>query len=178
MNFLSNLMDSIAKIIPKIPVAIFDLLIGWLLISIANYVIRHSVKLLRIPRDLRGLIITVSKLAMWVILVIYIASVLGLGNLALLLSGSAVVLVFFLNTSVGPLLSDIFSGLFLISDPDFKVGMHVSVEDGKTEGVVKGIDMRKVRILGKDGKLRVVPNNIIERGTWKIIERNPEKKGK
>jgi small-conductance mechanosensitive channel len=104
-------------------------------------------------------------------LVIFVASSLGLTNLAWALSGSAVVLVFFLNSSAGPLIGNMVSGLFLIGDPDFTVGMRVITNDGKTEGIIKGIDMRKVRIQDAKGKLHVVPNSLVENTEWVILER-------
>lgn len=171
MEIVKLFLDPLAKILPKIPGALLNLLIGLILIKIATALIRRGIKILKIPHDLRGIIITLSKLFLWLFLIIFIVSQLGLGNLAVLISGSAVVLVFFLNTTAGPLLSDIFAGLFLIGDPDFTVGMKVQVNDGKTEGLIKGIDMRKVRILDSKGKLHVVPNSVIEKGVWTVIER-------
>jgi len=171
MDVINLFVEPIKQIIPKIPGAFLDLIVGVIVIKILVAIVRHGVKLLKIPKDLRGLIITLTKLTSWVILTIFIVSELGLGNLAVMLSGSAVILVFFLNTSVGPLLADIFSGLSLISDPDFTVGMKVQVNDGKTEGVIRGIDMRKVRIEDSKGKLHVIPNSLIEKGVWTVIER-------
>lgn len=171
MDVIKAFFEPLVLIFPRLPAAIFNLLVGMVLIKIATTAIRHGIKFLRFPKDLRGIIITLSKLFMWLFLIIFIAIQLGLGNLAVLLSGSAVILVFFLNTTAGPLLSDVFAGVFLISDPDFTVGMKVQVNDGKTEGVIRGIDMRKVRILDSKGKLHVIPNSLIEKGVWTVIER-------
>ena len=82
---------------------------------------------------------------------------------------------FFLSASIGPLLSNIFAGLFLAGDPDIKVGMKVTTNDGKTTGIIKGIDMRKVRIEGEDGLLHVVPNSAVENTEWIILERKAGK---
>lgn len=171
MGLINQFIDPIANALPKIPVALMDLVVGIIIIKIVIFLLRRAIKLIRIPQDLRGLIITVSRLVLDVMLIIFIASQLGLGDLAVLLSGSAVVLVFFLNTSAGPLLANIFSGLSLISDPDFSVGMHVITNDGKTEGEVVGIDMRKVRIRDKDGQMHIVPNTVVENGEWVIVGR-------
>lgn len=175
MDIFKLFFDPIFLVIPKIPGVIFNLLIGILIIKFLTYLLKHSIKILKIPADLRGLVITSVKLGLWLMLVIFVTSSLGLGNLAVLISGSAVVLVFFLNNSVGPLLGDIFSGLFLVGDPDFTVGMKVQVNEGKTEGVIHGIDMRKVRLIDDDGKLHVIPNSKIEKGEWVILERKAEK---
>jgi small-conductance mechanosensitive channel len=171
MEIVKLFWEPIAKVLPHIPGAILNLLIGLIIIKIATVLVRRGVKVLKIPHDLRGIIITLSKLFMWLFLIIFIVSQLGLGNLAVLISGSAVILVFFLNTTAGPLLSDIFAGLFLIGDPDFTVGMRVRVNDDKTEGIIKGIDMRKVRILDDKGMMHIVPNSVIEKGVWTVLER-------
>lgn len=171
MEIIKLFLEPVTTIGPKLPAALLNFVVGYLLIKLIMFIVRRAVKILNIHQDLRGIIITFSKLFLWLVLIVFILSQLGFGDLAILLSGSAVVLVFFLNTTAGPLLADVFAGVFLISDPDFTVGMEVEVNDGKTKGTIQGIDMRKVRILDEKGKLHVLPNSMIEKGEWTVVAR-------
>lgn len=171
MDILEPIFRQIQNIIPKLPLIVFNLLVGMVIIKIITMLVRKAVKLLKIHHDLRGFIINAAKLISWTFLIIYTVSSLGFGSLAVMLSGSAVALAFILNNSAGSFLGDIFAGLSLISDPDFSVGMKVSINDGKTEGVIKEIDMRKVRILDNKDKIHVIPNSFIEKNEWVVIER-------
>lgn len=171
MEIINLYFEPIIKVFPKLPTALLNLLIGFVIIKAIMFVVRRGVRILNIHKDLRGIIITFSNLFLWLVLIVFILSQLGFGDLAILLSGSAVVLVFFLNSTAGPLLADVFAGVFLISDPDFTVGMEVETNDGKTKGIIKGIDMRKVRIQDEKGQLHVLPNSLIEKGEWTVIAR-------
>jgi small-conductance mechanosensitive channel len=175
MDILISIVEPIYKLIPKLPGLLLNLFVGIIMINVVMFAIKRAVKLLRLPHDLRGFVITGIKMLSWLVLTIFIISSLGFGNLAVMLSGSAVILAFVLNNSAGSFLGDVFAGLFLISDPDFTVGMKVSTNEGKTEGIIKGIDMRKVRILDAKNKLHIVPNSMIEKGEWVVLERKAKK---
>jgi len=176
MDIVTDYLHTILGFIKILPALAIGFVFGWLVIKIIIFVIRHTIKFAKVPKDIQGLIITMTKLALWVFLVIIISGAAGLGNLAIAISGSAAVAAFFLSASIGPLLSNIFAGLFLAGDPDIKVGMRVITNDGKTTGTIKGIDMRKVRIEGDDGHIHVVPNSAVENTEWIVLERKVEKK--
>lgn len=176
MEVVNVILGPVGQIVPKLPPALFSLLIGMLLIKVVIFFLRHSLKVLKFPTDLRGLIISLSKVGLWILLVIYLASILGLDKLALAISGSALVLVFFLNNSAATLIGDLVAGFFLIGDPDFEVGMRVVANEGKTEGVITSIDMRKVRVIDDSGNLHILPNSIIEKGEWTVLERKEKKR--
>ncbi len=171
MDILNLIIDPIQALLPKLPSIILNLIVGIIIIKILTMIVRHSVRILKIPNDLRGFIITLAKLISWTFLVIYTVSSIGFGDLAIMLSGSAVALAFILNNSAGSFLGDVFAGLSLIGDPDFTVGMKVIANDGKTEGVIKGIDMRKVRIVDNNNKLHIIPNSVVEKSEWVVLER-------
>ena len=171
MEIITDYINTLIKFSKLLPWAILGLLLGWIVIKIIIFFLRRALRLTRVHSDLRGVIITVCRFVLWIVLVITIAQSLGLGGLAVALSGSAAVVAFFLSASVGPLLSNLFAGLFLVSDPDIKVGMKVTTNDGKTTGTIKGIDMRKVRIEDEKGLLHVVPNSLVEGTEWIILKR-------
>ncbi len=171
MDIITEYLEILGKYVKLLPWAILALVIGWIIIKIVIYFLRRALKITRVHADIKGVIITVTRFVLWLVLIVTIAQSLGMGGLAVALSGSAAVVAFFLSASVGPVLSNLFAGLFLVSDPDIKVGMKVTINDGKTTGVVKGIDMRKVRVEDEKGLLHVVPNSLVEGTEWIILER-------
>lgn len=172
---LKDYLDILIKFAKLLPLAIVGLILGWLLIKVIISLLRHAIALAKISPDIRGLIITVVKFLLWTALIFVIVQALGLGSFAIALSGSAVIMVFFLSNSIGPVLSNIFAGLFLVSDPDIKVGMKITTNDGKTTGIIKSLDMRKIRIEDEEGLLHVVPNSVVENTEW-IICKNKKNK--
>jgi len=178
MYIIEDFLKTIIDFLPKIPMVIIGVFAGWFIIKFITIILKRALKIAKLAKDVSGLVITLCKLLLWIILLTVIASALGLGSLAVAISGSAAVAAFFLSASVGPTLSNIFSGIFLAGDPDIKVGMKIITNSGKTEGVIKGIDMRKVRILDDKGILHVVPNSVVENGEWIVIDRNKKKQSK
>lgn len=176
ISIISSYLNTIVNFAKTLPLLIGGLILGWLVIKIIIFFLSRTIKHARVPKDIRGLIITVTRLVLWVILIVVLAGAAGLGRFAVAISGSAAIAAFFLSASIGPLLSNIFAGLFLASDPDIKVGMKLITNDGKTTGVIKGIDMRKVRIEDEKGLLHVVPNSLVEGTEWIILDRNVKSK--
>ncbi len=171
MDIITEYLDTLVKYVRLLPWAVIAIILGWVIIKVIVFFLRRAIKLAKVPKDVQGLIITVTRLILWVVLFITIFQSLGMGGLAVALSGSAAVVAFFLSASIGPLLSNIFAGLFLVGDPDIKVGMKVTVNDGKTTGIIRGIDMRKIRIEDEKGLLHVVPNSLVEGTEWVIEKR-------
>ena len=171
MNIIEAFIKTILEFLPKVPTIIIGIIAGWLIISAITLLVKRSLRLAKVKKDISGLIITIVKFILWIILVTVIAGSIGFGSLAVALSGSAAVVAFFLSASIGPTLSNIFSGIFMAGDPDIKVGMRIITNNGGTEGVIKSVDMRKVRILDDDGVLHVIPNSVVENGEWIVVDR-------
>lgn len=173
MEIINLFIEPIKAILPKIPGSILNLFVGYILIKIIMFIVRKLIKFLKFPK-LRGIILSGVNLLLWILLISFVANSLGFGKLALAISSSAIVLVFFLNTGAASLISDIVAGLFLLQDPHFGVGMRVSIGagDAKVEGQIKDIDMRKVRILDDNGRIHVFPNSLIEKNEWVLLEKN------
>ena len=175
MNILDVFLQPVIKVIPHIPEAILSLVIGYVVITILVFVLKHVLKYTKFPKDLKGLFVSGVKTILWLILIIFIVKALGLGNLVVAISGSAIILAFILNNGAAGLVSDIISGIFLASDPDFHVGMKVSLNEGKTVGVIKHLDTRKVRIVDDKGVMHVLPNSLVEKGEWLVLEKIEQK---
>lgn len=172
------LIEPIIRIVPKIPETIFTLLAGYLIISFTIWFLEYLLSLAKLPK-LKGVALSIIKTALWLVLIIFIANMLGFTKLAIALSGTALVLAFFLNNAVGPLLMDIVSGVFLCGDPDFKTGSKVKIGKGDDAiiGTLTEVDMRKVRIKDENGLIHVFPNAVLDRDVWTVLEK-PESRVK
>lgn len=172
------LVEPILRIVPKIPEVIFTLLTGYLIISFTIWFLEYLLSLAKLPK-LKGIALSIIKTALWLVLIIFIANMLGFTKLALALSGTALVLAFFLNNAMGPLLMDIVSGVFLCGDPDFKTGSKVKIGKGDdgVVGILMEVDMRKVRIKDEKGAVHVFPNAVLDRDVWTVLEK-PESRVK
>jgi len=173
-NFIQGFIDPIVGIIPKIPNALLILALGIIFIKIIiTFLDRFlSLKVIKLPNGLKGILISVVKLFLWVFLFIFMISNLGFSNLALAISGSTAIFIFFLSSGASGLISDTISGIFLVGDPDFNVGDKVKAGEKDTEGIIYDMDMRKTRIKDKNGEIHVIPNSLIEKKEWVVLERH------
>ncbi|MCX6728957.1 MAG: mechanosensitive ion channel family protein [Candidatus Saccharibacteria bacterium] len=170
MYIAKDFINIIVDFLPKIPVIIISLLIGWLVIKVIILIIKRALRLSTMKKDVSGWIVNASKVVLWSILIIVIASGVGFSGLAVALTGSAAITAFVFSVSLGPTLSNIFSGMFLSGDVDIEVGMKVITNSGKTEGTIVSMDMRKVRIRDKKGVLHVLPNSTVENDEWIVVD--------
>lgn len=173
---LGTFAEGIVNFLPKIPVLIIDFLIGYVLIKILIWSLEYFLRIAKLPK-LKGVMVSFTKTALWIVFAIFIANQFGFNRLAVAISGSVLVLAFLLNNGVGPLVSDIVSGIFLCGDSDFKTGSKVKIgkgEDGCSGEIVE-VDMRKVRLRDEKGIIHVVPNSVVDRDQWTVLEK-PERK--
>lgn len=171
IEILKMFSDPFVKIAPKLPETAIIVLLGYLVSKIIDLVVWYLLRIIRFPQGFKPLLISIIKMGWWVIVLIFIANSLGLGKFAVALSGSALILAFFLNNGAANLIADIVAGFYLIKDKDFGVGKRVILNDGKVEGVIKAIDMRKVRIVDDQEKVHVIPNSLVEKSPWTNLGR-------
>lgn len=154
---------------PIVPKLVLGLIIGAILIQLGLWLLRHLLKIGRIPRSLIDIVMSLGAIVLWIMLLGELAKTVGLSSIALTISGSLVVLGFALANGATALTSDVISAFFLAKDRDFEIGY--TIKTGDIEGVVKKIDVRKVRIDGKDGKRFVVPNSNLDKNGWVLINK-------
>ena len=70
------------------------------------------------------------------------------------------------------LVSDILSGWYLARDPDFMIGEKIKF--GDIEGRVEHIDLRKVRVRDKTGHLHIIPNSILDKAQFCVLDSSVE----
>ncbi len=174
-----QVVASFDRIAPKVPIAVLGVLFGIVLIRIIAWIVQLSLSLVRLPKGLRGIIISLVDALLWVFLTITFLQNLGLSNLALIFSGGVAALGLALGAGASSLAADILAGIFLAQDRDFDIGDQVSAGEKPTVGIVESMDMRRTRIRDKDGHLHVIPNSVIERKEWIIMAQpKPQKPAK
>lgn len=164
--------QGINNISERIPAALVAFLFGLVLTRALYRFLRLSLRVVRMPQGLRGIVLSLINTLLWLFLTISVLQSLGLGNLALVLSGSIAALGFALAAGASNLTADILAGVFLAKDRDFSVGDEVIAGEG-TEGTIESMDMRRTRIRDKAGKLHVIPNSVIERKEWVLLAAKP-----
>jgi small-conductance mechanosensitive channel len=172
----NNISVSATDVIPRIPVAIVAIVAGYIIIKILARILKTSFKWTKWPEGLQGIMITLLRAAMWIFLLITILQILGLTSVALALTGSFAVLLLGFSNGISSTVSDLVSGLQLANDKDFKVGYKVKAGDQKTVGIVREMDIKKTRIEDEDGSIHVVPNSVIEKNEWVVMERHVHSK--
>lgn len=169
------LVNGAARVLPKIPLAIGAFLFGAVLIRLISWAVQFFIGFVRLPRGLKGIIVSLVDAVLWIFLVIGVLQVMGLNNIALAFSGSIVAVGLAIGNGASTLASDILAGIFLAKDRDFSVGDHVKAGEG-TEGVIENMDMRRIRIRDNKGQLHVIPNSVVERKEWVLIESHLQRK--
>ncbi len=171
MEIVNAFIQPFLLLAPKIPITIISFIIGYVIIWVLILILKKSIAYLRLTKSVRGLIVGCASAFLWAFLIMHLLEILGLSSLIVLISGSAVFLGFILNQGLAQTISDIASSISLAQDKDFKIGSIVSLNEGKTIGEIISLDMRKVRIMDKKGKLHVVPNSMIDKGEWILMEK-------
>lgn len=167
---------SLVEIIPRIPIALIAILLGYIIIKLIGRFLGRILSWTKWPLGLQEIMATLIKAAMWVFLLITILQILGLTSVALAVTGSFAILLIGFSTGISSTVSDLMAGLQLANDKDFKVGYRVKAGDQKTEGVVRAMDIKKTRIESDDGKLHILPNGLIEKNEWVVLDRHPHSK--
>ncbi len=174
MDIFNAFLQPFITLAPKIPNAIINLIIGYVIIKIVMFILRKSIKYFRLTKSVRGLVLACINAFLWAFLIMHLLEILGLSSLVVIISGSAVFLGFILNQGLAQTISDIASSISLAQDKDFRIGSRVSLNEGKTIGEIIALDMRKVRIRDDEDKIHILPNSVVDRGEWILLER-PEK---
>lgn len=164
-----------SHILSRIPVALGALLFGVVVIRLLSWTVQFLIGFAHIPKGLKSILASLLDALLWIFLVIGLLQVLGLNNIALAFSGSVVAVGLALGTGASTLASDILAGVFLANDRHFSVGDHVLAGEN-TEGIVESMDMRRTRIRDAKGQLHIIPNSLVERKEWVLIESHTQRK--
>ena len=142
---------------------LLSIIILILALNIFKYIKKFIFKLLnksQIIPDLVTLIIEMTRFFYWILIFALILNLFGFEEIALALGGSLALVGLGLAKSISSLASDLISGIFLIFDEDFNVGIQTMA--GGVEGKVESIGIRKIKIRDNEGNLHVIPNKKVD----------------
>ncbi|HDN79601.1 MAG TPA: mechanosensitive ion channel [Chloroflexi bacterium] len=171
---MPTLQSWLSFLLARVPGAIAAFIGGWIALKIVIFILDRSFKTAKMEPTIASLFKAVLTVAGWILILSGSLQVLGFDKLALAISGSIAAVALGVASGISGTTSDVMAGIFLATDPDFKVGY--TVKAAGVEGVIQSLDLRKTRILGKDGKLYVIPNRSVESATWTVEARGAEEK--
>ncbi|HSX41603.1 MAG TPA: mechanosensitive ion channel family protein [Candidatus Saccharimonadales bacterium] len=179
----SHLFDSLAQnindLLPKLPTAAATLLVGLVVIRILSWIASWLLSFIRMPKGLRGIIVSLIDILLSVFLTIVTLQALGLSNVAFAFSAAVAAIGLALGNGSVTIVQDILAGIFLAKDHDFSVGdvVRVAEEPGQpgVEGVVEAMDMRRTRVRDEKGYLHIFPNSYIERREWVLLAKKKDR---
>lgn len=179
-HLFTTLTQNVNDLLPQLPNAAATLLIGLVVVRVLSWVASWLLSFIRMPKGLRGIVVSLIDALLGVFLIIVTLQALGLGNVAFAFSAAIAALGLALGNGSVSLVQDVLAGIFLAKDTDFNIGDVVSVaeEPGKdgVAGVVEAMDMRRTRIRDEKGYLHIFPNSYIERREWVLMAKKKDRK--
>ena len=159
--------EELKPILERLPRFFWTLFLGYILLYIIRIVLSRGLKLIKIPAEARGILLSVADILFWLILVVALTHSLGLSKLALGITGSAAFLAAALASGAHEFIADLISGIYLARDKNFKLGFWVKI--GEMKGEIIGIDSRKVRLKDKNGIIYVIANSEVDKKGWAVL---------
>lgn len=164
--------ESAAQYALKAPIALLIIIVSYFLINFLKRSIVRIMERAKIDPTISSLLSAVAGYILWILSFTAVFNVLGLSQISLALGGSIAVLALGVANSITGVVGDLVAGVFLIADPDFKVGCIVRTSG--VEGEVVGLDIRKTKIRDTEGNLHVVPNRNVDGSVLVIRKCNAE----
>jgi small-conductance mechanosensitive channel len=153
MNTNDSLVESAASWVnqnwPKLPGFFVGLAFGFVLIRIGSWIGHFVVRRLKLPRGLKGILNSLIDGILWFLYVVAILQALGFRNIIIFFTSSVAAIGLIMAAGGSTLISDIFAGIFLAQDKDFRIGDEVIAGDPPTQGIVEAMDMRRTRVRDK-----------------------------
>lgn len=171
-NLVDRLMQFWQRILEVLPELLLTLLIGFVLIKLAKYLFSNLIKVTRANTALKGILLSVADIVLWLILIVVILNQLGLNQVAMALTSTAAVAGIAFSIASSTFLQDLVAGVFLAQDTDFNIGDLVKIDD--VTGTVEKMDARKVRIRDESGVLHILPNSAFDKASWQLIDKKPK----
>jgi small-conductance mechanosensitive channel len=157
-----------------VPGALFDLLVGIVIIQLFTHVTRFVMRLLHVQPGLRGVLLGIIQTLLWLLLSVAILNELGFSGIIYFFTGSIFAVGLLLSAGGSTLITDVIAGVFLARDRDFNVGDEITAGETPTIGIIESMDARRVRLRDDKGVLHVLPNSVVERKEWMVLRRAPE----
>jgi len=173
-NFTDHIVNGINTVLPRLPNALFDLLLGILIIRLVVRAMKFTLKLSNVQPGFRQVLTSIVEIMMWVFLTIALLNELGFSGVIYFFTGSVAAIGIAMAAGGSTLVSDVIAGIFLARDRDFNVGDEVIVGETPTMGIIEHMDARRTRLRDEKGILHVIPNSVVERKEWIVVRRRHE----
>lgn len=170
-SFSQPIIDLFNSTLPNLPKALIVFAIGIIIIRLLSVILARILGLTKLPKGLIKVTIRLLDMVLWLLLVIAILQLMGLSNVAFALSGAFAVLALAFSNGLSATVGDTISGLNLARDRHFRIGDRVIIGDHKSEGIIIDLDTRKTRLKDDDGRIHILPNSIIDKNEWILVER-------
>lgn len=175
MNHVAkDLLSLSSGLLERLAVATIIFIIGYISIRIGSVAIRKLVLVISMPAGLRSIVVSLARAAMWLVLIIVVLSVLGFSDVIIFFSSSVAALGLVMAAGGSTLISDVLAGIFLAENKHFMVGDQVKAGENGTEGIIEAMDIRRIELRSKDGKLHILPNSVVERKEWVVLATKAE----
>lgn len=176
LSFADHVFEIGLKAWDKFPALLLTLIVGYLLIRLLKGIIHGLVRVSRANVAMKGILLSVIDVALWIFLLAALLQQIGLTQVAFALSSTVAVAGIAISVGSSAFIQDLVSGIFLAQDPDFNPGDEVKIED--VVGVVERMDARKIRIRDDKGQLHIFPNSLFDKTAWIVINRKSKLGGR
>ncbi len=161
LDYVQNYYNQIVALFPKAILSIILLAFFWLL----SRVVRNRLKPFLTGRTddplLTQFILQIVKAVLLIIAILMVLKILGLGNIAVGVWGTAGVGAFIIGFAFKDIFEHFLAGIILAFDRPFRIGDIVELDGNK--GVVAALTIRSTHIKTFDGQDVYIPNgNIIK----------------
>ncbi|MBS6447026.1 MAG: mechanosensitive ion channel [Clostridiales bacterium] len=160
-DFLKSLLDSIAKFAAtaglRILGAILVLIIGTKLIKWCLKLIKKGKKFESFPPNVQTLIVDLVKVALYVLLIVILASVLGIENASIAAAVASAGLA--IGLALQGSLSNFAGGIMILIFKPFSIGDFI--DDGTHSGTVTDIGIFYTTLETPDNKIVTIPNGTL-----------------
>lgn len=160
---VEQFLDGIVVALPKLLSGVIFLTIAYVVIRIALAITRSVLDRVY-PSEQRliaDLVVAVVGLFLWFGAGLTLLKVVGMGDIAASLGTAAGFIGLGVAFALKEMIADTVAGVYLLRDPDFEEGDLVTT--ASVTGRVRGIDLRKTRIVTEEGDLVVVANRDVEK---------------
>jgi small-conductance mechanosensitive channel len=172
-SFADRLFAIFVKAWDKVPELLLTLIVGFIVIKIIKAILHGVIQVTRANRAMKGILMSVIDVALWIFLVAALLQQVGLTQIALALSSTVAIAGIAISVGSSAFIQDLVSGLFLAQDTDFNTGDRIKVKD--VEGMVERMDARKIRVRDEKGNLHIFPNSVFDKEAWIVL--NEKNKG-
>lgn len=168
-SFSDHVFALFARAWDKLPQLLLTFIVGFIIIKVVKAIIHGLIRVSRANSALKGILMSVIDIALWVFLFSALLQQIGLTQVAFALSGSVAIAGLAISAGSSSFVQDLMAGIFLAQDPDFNVGDELRID--AVEGMIERMDARKIRLRDHDGLLHVFPNSTFDKTAWVVLKK-------